>query len=241
MRIFNKLTFSRSTKIITLGGYMTDKILKNYRIKKSKVMEINNWAKGIIAQERAEGNQFTILYSGNMGFAHDFELFAIIIDRMKSENDIWYIFAGGGKRKRELVSLFRNLKEDRVIFKEYIERDSLSNVLAEGDVFLIAQSEATVGDLFPSKLYTYLAAGRPILYLGSKRSEIAEIILKNDIGFVCESETDIDGAILYLKMCKNYPAITDKVGKRARNLFENNYTVSISASKFNALLEEVCR
>ncbi len=241
MRIFNKITFSRSVKIITLGEYMTEKILKNYMINKKKIIEINNWAKGIIYKNKLSGKPFTILYSGNMGFAHDFGLFGIIIDYLKQENSIRYIFAGNGKRKKELISVFKERMENRIAFKDYIDREGLSDVLSEGDIFLLAQSEKTVGDLFPSKIYSYLAAGRPILYLGSKRSEIAKIILKNDIGFVCESETDIKGAISFIKICMDYPDVADGIGQKARNLYEKYYTVSVSAQKFSTLLDEICQ
>ena len=117
---------------------------------------------------------------------------------MKSTKGILYRFIGDGKRKREVARIFQNEGEDRLEMKGYSEEKWVSRNLSRGDVLVISQKRETVGDILPSKLYSYLGAGRPILHFGPKDSDIGKMIIENDIGVIFESPSDLARVREYL-------------------------------------------
>ena len=233
---FNRITLRRADRIVTIGDHMRRKILKSYGVMSNKILTITNWASGIEVLP-FEHEDFTILYSGNMGLAHDFSHLKLLIRDLKSETGIRYRFIGGGKRKKEIIRIFSKEMEDRFTMDNYTEEDRVNENLGQADVLLISQKKETVGDILPSKFYSYLAAGRPILHLGPRNSEIGKLIVENDIGTVFESDSDRKNVLDYIIFLKKHPEIKRKIGSRARSIFENSFRLSHSAGKIRETID----
>ncbi len=240
LQFFNRITYRTAQKIVTIGSYMTKRIVTIDRDLKKRIIEIPNWARGIERKDpvNQQRNSFNILYSGNMGASHDFETLAYFIEKAKSLPGICYTFIGEGVQKERLNNLFKRKGEGRVRFEGYAGREEVNANLAKGDLLLLAQKKQTVGDVLPSKFYSYLAAGRPIFYLGPRRSEIGTMILKHDIGIVCEERHDIKIALEYIKALKNNRNVCEVVGRRARRVFEESCRFEYSFDLFKQLLEQ---
>ncbi len=239
LKKLNRFIFKRADQIITLGSKMTARITDGYGVVSDKVYEIPNWytEKGFTYSEPVLKNEFKMFYSGNMGIAHDFSLLEKLVLKLKNDPDILYEFSGGGNRKGEIESIFLKTDEVRVNITGYRDNNEHFKALQDADILVVAQKKETVGDILPSKIYSYLAAGRPILFLGPVDSEIAEIIICNDIGFVLELADDVESAVEYIRYLKANPEIKNKIGKRARYLYEKQYTLSESVKKFDNLLK----
>jgi glycosyltransferase involved in cell wall biosynthesis len=83
LRFFNRIAFRKSARIIVIGDSMAKKIIRNYGVSERKLEVINNWAIDI-DREPGKNGGFTILYSGNMGLAHDFTLLANFLRAIKT-------------------------------------------------------------------------------------------------------------------------------------------------------------
>lgn len=184
-------------------------------------------------------NEFTLLYSGNMGLAHDFSNLAALIRKLAMASGIRYRFIGGGQARADIENIFDSEKESRVAFQDYTDRSVHSSLIAEADLFIIAQKQETVGDILPSKLYSYLAAGRPILFLGPLNSEIGKLIINNDIGVVLETQDDAFKVAELIKSLICNRSLAVDMGRRARTLFENKYRLTQSAEKFTRVIDYV--
>jgi glycosyltransferase involved in cell wall biosynthesis len=240
LRFLNQVAFTRADRIVTIGRYMSRKVIRYCRSYGKKLVEVSNWAKGIGFEEtRPESDEaaFVILYSGNIGMSHDFNSFGRLVSSLKRVNGIRYQFTGGGGQKEYLQRLFADLGEGRVRFTDYLKREDIGGNLAGGDLLLLAQKRETVGDILPSKLYSYLAAGRPILFLGPLDSEIGTLILQNDVGVVCESERDLAIARRYILFLMRHPEVKRSIGRRARRVYEERFTLDRSARRFRRVLE----
>ncbi len=67
----------------------------------------------------------------------------------------------------------------------------------------------------PSKLYNYIAAGRPILGLTDSTSDVARIINEAKCGLIAEPD-DIDMIVKHILDMKNSPENCEKFGNNAR-------------------------
>ena len=232
LRHFNHYIFKRADKIITLGSYMSKKLIYNYDIDKRKIIEIPNWTSEIIYQKPIKKDYLHILYSGNLGLAHDFSQIAALIDVLTdSEMNIKFSFYGAGRQYEAVKDLF-DKSSISCQFNEYTDRQTHNDVLANADLFLISQKKETVGDIFPSKFYSYIAAGRPMLLLGTSKSEIGKFIINHNAGCILEIEEDIPNIMdfmrniytnrdYHLEICDHLHEMDKEMGlDRSYNLFK---------------------
>jgi len=70
-----------------------------------------------------------------------------------------------------------------------VPRAVYRQLLAAADFGLIALESSCSGLMSPSKLHSYLAAGKPVLYLGPPASNVGEAIADFDCGLQID-ETD---------------------------------------------------
>jgi hypothetical protein len=114
-----------------------------------------------------------LLYSGNLGVAHDHETFVEGYRRHHREGSgrvaLW-LNAVGAKADR-LEEILRG--EGLPIYRSRpVPLDLLARLLVTPDAHLITLRDEFVGFVLPSKVYGAVASGRPVLYVGSERSDV---------------------------------------------------------------------
>ena len=105
---------------------------------------------------------------------------------------------------------------------------------------VVAQSDRTVGDLLPSKLYSSLAAGRPILFLGPSRSEIGELVNRESLGVVVELEEDVPEALQLIREYMTNKKLYAYTCERARRYYETHLGLDRSAARVAEILKKGC-
>jgi len=122
-------------------------------------------AKVATAQRPANGS-IRITYAGALGY---FQSLGSFIDAAQMLPHATFVLAGDGPERDRLESQVHNLGLTNVEFTGYVERSTLFDIYSVSDILfaqlrdLQVMSEATM----PSKVFEYLAAGRPIVYAGS--------------------------------------------------------------------------
>ncbi len=241
LQVLNKVVMRRANSIITIEEDMSRKVITNYPYAKGKTVEIPNWSREVEYLPASERKDFTILYSGNMGLAHDFSMLEPLIKELLPLKNICYQFIGGGTRVEEIRNIFIKSGETRIEFRGYTSRDVHGATLAQADLFIISQKRETVGDLLPSKLYSYLAAGRPMLFLGPRSSEIGRIIVDNDFGIVVEHRQDISTAKRYIEFLKNDHLRVRLINERIHRYSKFHFGLKKSVEYFRQTIEETIR
>lgn len=241
LQALNKVVMRRANSIITIEEDMSRKVITNYPEARGKVVEIPNWSRDVEYLPASESKDFTILYSGNMGLAHDFSILEPLIKELLPVKNIRFSFIGGGTRVEEIRNIFIKSGENRGEFRGYTSRYIHGATLARADLFIISQKRETVGDLLPSKLYSYLAAGRPMLFLGPRYSEIGRIITDNDFGIVVENGQDIFTAKRYIEFLKNDHLRARLINERIHRYSNVHFGLKKSVEYFRQTIEKTLR
>lgn len=100
--------------------------------------------------------------------------------------NISFLFIGGGA-KAEVIKAFGEQKEN-VIYIGFQERSMQKDFLNTCDVAIVTLSDGMYGLGVPSKSYNIMAAGKPILYIGDEKSEIALCIKEYNIGWLVKPD-----------------------------------------------------
>lgn len=129
----------------------------------------------------------TLLYSGNLGAAHDWRSFAEGYARHVGRGGPARLWLNAcGSRLGELRA-FCEARSLPVAATPPSPLAELSEVMASADAHLILLGEPFWGFVFPSKVYAALASGKPTLYVGPAQSDAHALLRTELIGSRNES------------------------------------------------------
>ena len=178
--------------IIALGECMRDR-LQVRGTAPEKIFVAENWADGAAIQplpRTGSPGKLVVLYSGNLGLAHDLTTITACISSLRDDERFSFVFVGSGGRRAELATYIEEQGIRSVELRPYVQRESLSESLAAGDIGLVTQRDTCCGSVVPSKVYGLLAAGRPILFIGPAAATPARIISQFHCGWHVEVGDD---------------------------------------------------
>jgi colanic acid biosynthesis glycosyl transferase WcaI len=213
----------RANAVIALGPCMKTRLLQ-HRIAEDRIIIAENWADGqaITPLPFPEQRPLRILYSGNLGLAHDVTTVRAVMGRLANSPDLLFTFAGGGLARRALLEFCRERGIGNVSFAGYAPLQDLGASLAEGHVGLVTQKSSTVGAVVPSKIYGLMAAGRPVLFIGPAAATPALLIQRFDCGWHFDCGDD-DGVRLLLMRLLEHPEEIQEKGHNGREAFIESY------------------
>lgn len=143
--------------------------VKAYGVAAERIALIRNWTHitpaGVTRDDARAAlgwpaDQFIAVHSGNMGLKQDLGN-VVEAARLLSNTSVTVMLVGDGSQRRALEAEARELRNVR--FVDTVGDSLYPVVLAAADV-LVVNERPSVGDMsLPSKLTSYLAAGRPIV------------------------------------------------------------------------------
>jgi colanic acid biosynthesis glycosyl transferase WcaI len=117
------------------------------------------------------GDEPVVLYAGNVGFSQSLDL---VVGAARRMPEVTFVVNGDGAARRELEAAAHDVANLRFAGYQPVER--LGEVLATGDVHVVPLRTG-LGDVsVPSKTYSSLAAGRPVVASIDPGSEIPRLL-----------------------------------------------------------------
>jgi colanic acid biosynthesis glycosyl transferase WcaI len=122
-----------------------------------------------------------VMYAGNVGFSQSLDLVVLAARSfLVSRPDVVFVINGGGAARPELERAAADLPNVRFVDMQPAER--LPEVLAAADVHVVPLRAGLAWSSVPSKLYSILAAGRPIVASVDAGTEVARIVERAGAG-----------------------------------------------------------
>lgn len=143
-------------------------------------------------REQGLGDRTVVMYAGNLGHSQSLDLLVGAADRHRDRPDLVYVVNGGGVRADEM----RRAAEVRsnLVVVDYQPRERVSEVLATADLHLVPLSTGLGVSSVPSKTYSILAAGRPVVASIDEGSEVARVVSEAGAGLVVPPD-DLDALV----------------------------------------------
>ena len=171
------------------------------QIKKSMVELINGVSHTFIElaqqNDRIPDKKFTVLYSGNMGLAQGLET-VIQAANILQKYPINFLFVGNGVKQQSLEEKSKQMDLDNVSFLPSQKKERLIQIIKKASVCLVPlKNEPLFRHAIPSKLFEYMACGRPVIV--SIEGEVEKIIKRANSGLMAipEDADSIAKQILY--------------------------------------------
>ena len=232
--------YGSAEAIVVIGNDMATIVSHKTKKYSSELVLIENWAEtdSITPISRSESNlakwgltdKIVVQYGGNIGRAQGILEFVDCVIPAKN-NNVHYVFCGSGALTNQLIRKV----QDRPNFslKEAYPRSDQRIILGSCDIALILLGPDMYGLGVPSKAYNIMAAGKPILFIGPKDSEIYNLVKHNNIGWAFTWDEVDKVASLIRSLSFEQIGYFVEMGKRARRLAEDKYTKDVKMKKFH--------
>ena len=183
--------------------------------------------------EHGLGDRFTYLYSGTLGLKHRPELLYELAAQCRDDADVVVLSEGMGAARLRELQAERELPNLKLLPFQPFER--YPEVLGSADV-LVALLEPSAGEFsVPSKVLSYLCAGRAVLGAIPPQNLAARTIERAGAGLVTEP-TDTEAFLLAAKRLRSDAGLRDACGSDARRYAEVTFDTGAVADRFTAVL-----
>lgn len=191
-----------------------------------------------ITAYRAElgiGDEPVVMYAGNVGFSQSLEL---MLGAAVERPDVTFVVNGDGAARAELEARAAGMANVRFAGYQPIER--LGEVLATGDVHVVALRAGLGRVSVPSKSYSILAAGRPLLAAVDPGTEVTRIVERSGAGIAVVPDDPVAfGAGLDALLVD--PIAAAEMGARGRAWAEAEASPGAVALAYEQLIDELRR
>lgn len=132
------------------------------------------------------GDRTVVMYAGNVGLSQSLHLVVEAARRRQDRDDVVFVINGGGSALDSLKESAAGLRNLRFVPMQ--PRERLPEVLAAADLHLVPLHRGLARSSVPSKLYSILASGRPVLASVDAGTEVASTIERAGAGRSVEPE-----------------------------------------------------
>ncbi len=175
-----------------------------------------------------------VMYAGNIGLSQSFDLILAAATALSFEDDLVFVINGGGSALDELKEKAAGLTN--VIFTPMQPVERLSEVLAAGDIHLVPLKRGLARSSVPSKTYSILAAGRPVVASVDAGSEVARIIESAEAGLAVPPE-DAEAFTKAIRTLLDDPARAASMGAGGRGFVESWASPAAVAGRYEELFK----
>ena len=175
------------------------------------------------------GDQMVVMYAGNVGFSQSLNL---VVDAAAKFPDIAFVINGDGAARKKLEQDCARLTN--VYFGDYQPIERLSEVLATGDIHVVPLRAGLASVSVPSKSYSILAAGRPMLAAIDPGTEIPNMLQQSGAGVAVEPDNST-AFIEALSQLVSRREQLHEMGARGRTWVETHASPASVAAQYEAI------
>jgi len=244
-RILEKIQYRIAKKIIVLSPGMRSN-LENKGVKPKKIEIIANWADTDNVKPLPRKNDFfythnlegffVVLFAGNHGYIAALDNVIEAAELLKETPEILFLLAGEGSVKNDLIHKVQDKGLKNVQFLSTQPEQQWLEMLAASDLTLVSLRSDLAGLNVPSKVYTLMSAGRPILASVPEESEVAALVLRAKSGIICRPDDPEDLAKSILR-ARETPEQMKEFGANGRIFMLENFNRQLQTASYISILK----
>lgn len=238
-------TYRNADKIIVISEDFKKNILAK-GVPEDKIEIVYNWVdeKAVHPVSKEDNmlfkefnlskDKFTVVYAGNLGNAQNI---GIVLDAAHLMLEVQFCIFGTGGLEDDIRTRIvkENLVNVHLLPLQQYER--VSEVYSLGDACIVSCKEGFGGSALPSKTWTIMSCGRPVI-ANFDEGELKDTILNNNCG-VYSHAGNVQEFVESINRLKNNPELCAEMGKNARQYIMNNLTKEVGTKKYVDIIKSV--
>ncbi|MFT7648166.1 MAG: glycosyltransferase involved in cell wall biosynthesis [Candidatus Poriferisodalaceae bacterium] len=174
-------------------------------------------------------NKIVFSFVGNFGRVQGIPNLLAAAAEVTNE-DFALLFVGDGAMRPEVEAHIDANRSGNVYYAGTYPATSENCFLNACDVAVVSLGGGMYGLGVPSKSYHNMAAAKPLLLIGDKRSEIGRVIAEHDIGWVVEPDDPEQLTAMFEKVCAE--STFEVKGEAARRTVEAEFSMAHILEKY---------
>ena len=183
----------QAVRVIVLGDDMRERIISK-GVSPDRVVVVRDGASfppllparnDLVVQKIRCGFPFVALHAGNLGFYGAWDSLLKAAHILRNENT-GLVFVGDGANRAAMEISAKPLPNVR--FLPFFPIEQVPHVMMAGDVHIVTVRRGLEGAVVPSKLYSILAAGRPVLAIAAAESDAVRIVRESGCGISADPD-----------------------------------------------------
>jgi colanic acid biosynthesis glycosyl transferase WcaI len=238
----HRRALKQAARVIVLGDDMRERILAK-GVAAERVVVVRDGTSfpasmpeqsDPVVQELRCGFRFVAVHAGNLGFYGAWGTLLKAGEILSNENT-GLVFIGGGANREALER--SAAASPNVRFMPFRPVEQVPHVMMAGDVHIVTVRRGLEGVVVPSKLYSILAAGRPVLAVAAPSSDAARIVVESGCGLATDPDDPAAVAAAIRELRGDRARLTE-MGRRARETAKKYARVN-ELERFVKIVEEV--
>ncbi|MFJ7980235.1 glycosyltransferase family 4 protein [Lysinibacillus xylanilyticus] len=251
MKRVNKCIFKHVNTVVALSNEMKDYLLKHrMALKKHQIEVIPNWCedKAISNATKAYENKLlesiktdenvVVSYFGNMGICQDLDPILEAIRQLKDDKNVQFLFAGHGNKMDKLKGIIETEKLNHARVFDFLHGHDFQKALSISDCFIVSLADGLTGLAVPSKTYSYLMAGKPVIAIIGANSDIARDLINHNAGYAMQAK-DSSKLVIFIKELLDDREKREYMGENCRKLYLEKYTMEKCTRKYVNLMHKL--
>jgi len=182
--------------------------------------------------------RFVVLYAGNLGHSQGLEHVLECAALLRHHDDLAFVIVGNGSRKPYLEDQAQRMGLHNVYFIPFQPRKDVPEIYAAADVSLVTLEPGIALDSMPSKAYTIMASGRPIIAAVDPGSDVWTLVEQAKCG-LCVKPADPKTLAEAIHILYADPALRETLSRNGREHVAQYYTRQMVARQYHELLTSI--
>ncbi|HEY3141376.1 MAG TPA: glycosyltransferase family 4 protein [Acidimicrobiales bacterium] len=193
-------------------------------------------ATSVYRREQGLEGRKVVMYAGNVGLSQSLDLMLAAARALQDRPDVVFVINGGGSARAALERQAEGLRNLR--FVDFQPKERLPDVLAAADIHVVPLKRGLARSSVPSKTYSILAAGRPMVASVDEGTEVARVVERAGAGLAVPPE-DPDAFVAAITKLVDSPEMAAQMGRSGRALVERWASPAAVALQYELLFEEL--
>ncbi len=177
-----------------------------------------------------------VMYAGNVGFSQSLDLVLAAATHLTHDPQVVFVINGGGSARPGLEQAAAGLSN--VQFVDMAPKDRLPEVAAAADIHVVPLRTGLARSSVPSKLYTILAAGRPVVASVDPGTEVARTVIDAGAGLAVPPD-DAEAFTKAIERLIQAPQEAAAMGAAGRRFVEQWASPAAVAEAYELLFDEL--
>ena len=245
MNHINRCVFRRADAVVALSSEMGDYIARNRTVDPDRIAVIPNWYADQGMQPKdpeanrfreAVGDRFVVSYFGNMGTMQDMDTLLGAIRILKNDENTFFLFAGHGNKMEKLKKIVEEEGICNIAIHSFLHGQDFKDALAISDCAFVTLEKGATGLCVPSKTYSYMMQGLPLLAV----MDPCDIVRDIEAGAgAWVRNGDSEALAAAIRTMREDPAALARMRETCRQIYLDNYTTEICTKKYVILFRSL--
>lgn len=177
MQRINRSLFQCAESVVALTDEMREYLLDHRpELSAERIVTISNWAHEATADSKSAARaelgytdeDFIVAYFGNIGICQDETALIQAMNQLADHKNIKFLIAGHGNKMPSVRQAAERLPNVRIC--DFLTGTAFEHAVAAGSCGIVSLEKGLTGMCAPSKYYSYLQGGLPILAIAEQSS-----------------------------------------------------------------------